>query len=393
VAPERPDQNGQAGPGVAGGAGGARTAIAEARTVFCRYLYLPDPNLVDVVLAVPAGNKLLETDSLWLFLKGPPGSGKTEMVTPFLDLPDWALLVSNLTPSSLISGYVDANAADHSLLPRLNGKTLALKDFTVVLSKNDAERDEIFSILRDCYDGYASKVFGTGRREYRSRFNLVAGVTGAIESAWHLSQLGERFLCWGMAVDHREQARRAMANANREPEMRRELAKATADVLAGLSDQVPVVPEALRERTLTLAYLLARLRTYVARDRNDVVHRAPDVEVPTRIIKQLLRLGQSLAQVRHKAEVTEDEFAILRKVALDSMPAARQTIFRNLVEAKVTTAKQTAQVCRVSESVARRHLDDLVLLGLGKSRDADNRKVEYLLTKEARQEWLMIHQP
>ena len=47
--------------------------------------------------------------------------------------------------------------------------------------------------------------------------------------------------------------------------MRAELARASAGALAGLPD----VPKEIEEKTLTLAFLLARLRTYVDRDRND----------------------------------------------------------------------------------------------------------------------------
>src|SRR5262249_36930826 len=157
------------------------------------------------------------------------------------------------------------------LLPQLDGKTLVIKDFTTILSMNPLARDEVFGILRDAYDGHASKHFGTGRREYKSKFNLLAGVTNAIESAWHLSSLGERFLCFNMPVNHREQADRASKNVNNETTMRREIQEAAAGVLNNLPTIVPSIPEPIRQKTLTLAYLLARLRTYVARDHQDSV--------------------------------------------------------------------------------------------------------------------------
>ena len=61
--------------------------------------------------------------ALWLFLKGPPGSGKTELVSPLKGQTEWATLVSNLTPAALISGYGDPtrDEGDQSLLPQLNG--------------------------------------------------------------------------------------------------------------------------------------------------------------------------------------------------------------------------------------------------------------------------------
>ncbi|MGH7174330.1 MAG: hypothetical protein ACRELG_29030, partial [Gemmataceae bacterium] len=365
-------------------------SIEEAREVFCRHLYLPDPDVVDVVLSVPAGNRLLDTDPLWLFLKGPPGSGKTELLNPLRGLSDWAVLVSNLTPAALISGYVDPEGDDPSLLPQLDGKCLVIKDFTTILAMNPMQRDEIYGILRDVYDGHAAKNFGTGRREYESQFNLLAGVTNAVEKAWHLSALGERFLCWAMQTDHKEQTRRALNNANNEPVMRAELAQAAAGVLAGLPDVIPGIPCTLQEKVQTLAYLLARLRTYVTRDHNDVVHTAPEVEVPTRIVKQLLRLGQSVALVRHRDHLTDAEFAVMRKVAINSVPSARLTLFYELLKAAeeqlMYPVVHYAAQCRISHSPAKRHLDDMILLGLVKS-ETRGRQLYYSLSAEAREDW------
>jgi hypothetical protein len=65
-----------------------------------------------------------------------------------------------------------------------------------------------------------------------------------------------------------------------------------------------------------------------------VVNRAPEVEVPTRIVKQLLRLEQGVALVRHLGCLTDAEFAIMRKVALDSVPLARKAMFNDLMALK-----------------------------------------------------------
>jgi hypothetical protein len=375
------------------GAGGTQvTTIEEAREVFCKYLYLPDPDVVDVVHGVVAGNQLLDTDPLWLMLKGPPGSGKTELLSPLQGRPE-AEFVSNLTSAALISGYGDPtkDESDWSLLPQLDGRCMVVKDFTTILSMNPMQRDEIYGILRDAYDGHASKAFGTGKRQYKSKFNLLAGVTNAIEKAWHLSALGERFLTWGMAVNHREQAKRAMRQNNRE--MKEALARAAAGVLDNIPKVVPAVGVVLQSKTLLLAHLLARLRTFVARDRNDVVHVAPDVEVPTRIVKQLLRLGQSVALVRRKPSVTSAEFKIMRKVALDSVPSARLAVFNELVQlrakGKIGPIDYFAEKCRISHSPARRHLDDMVLLGLAGTK-TQKQMLLYKLSDEVWGEWQEI---
>ncbi len=140
---------------------------------------------------------------------------------------------------------------------------------------------------------------------------------------------------------------------------------------------------------MRLAYLLARLRTYVDRDRTGVVDRPPEVEVPTRLAKQLLRLSQSVALVRGKEFITDDEFIIMKKVALDSAPSARLAVFRYLFACKGGRVAALAKGCRISESSCKRHLHDLVLLGLA-TEETKARTAFFSLNQEARNDWLAV---
>ena len=86
---------------------------------------------------------------------------------------------------------------DHSLLPKLDGKVLVIKDFTALLNMPREARQQILGDLRDAYDGNAAKAFGTHveTRRYTSKFGIMAAVTGAIDKhAAVMQQLGERFL-------------------------------------------------------------------------------------------------------------------------------------------------------------------------------------------------------
>jgi hypothetical protein len=197
-----------------------------------------------------------------------------------------------------------------------------------------------------------------------------------------------------MDCRHQEQAKKALENAEREQQMRRELAEAAAGVLADLPTTIPEIPEKLQSKTLSLAYFLARLRAYVPRDHKDAVRSAPDVEVPTRLTKQLLRLGRSVALVRHKGCLTPAEFAIMRKVALDSIPSTRRAILNELLNLKrrnlVAPYQYFAQQCRISWTPARVQLEDLMLLGLVEKVKDNNGKDAYQLKAETFQEWKTI---
>jgi hypothetical protein len=210
--------------------------------------------------------------------------------------------------------------------------------------------------------------------------------TRAIERNWHRSRLGERFLCYTVETDPEEQVDRAVDNDGKEEQMRQELSDAVGGVLAGLSSVVPTVDYGIKSDTKKLSLLLAKLRCFVERDRNGVAHTAPEVEVPTRLVKQLLTLGRALAMVRGEPEVTDDEFEVMRKVAIDSIPSARLETFKRLLSFDNLTATDVADRCNFSLSVARRHLDDLVLLGLAWT-DSKEKEKRYSIVYEVREQW------
>jgi len=62
-----------------------------------------------------------------------------------------------------------------SLLPKLdNGKILAIKDLTPLISEPGDTRAEVLGQFRDAYDGSSSKAYGTGElRAFESRLVVV----------------------------------------------------------------------------------------------------------------------------------------------------------------------------------------------------------------------------
>jgi hypothetical protein len=105
---------------------------------------------------------LLPRDPLWLFLVGPPSAGKTEVIAALGDIPS-IFPLSSLTPQTFASGF-EGKHGETSLLPRLSGKTLTMKDFGSVLTMYREKKAEIIGQLREIYDGQFSKTWGNGRR-------------------------------------------------------------------------------------------------------------------------------------------------------------------------------------------------------------------------------------
>src|SRR5947207_2882958 len=105
---------------------------------------------MDVALATIATGAS-EGEPVWFYIVGPPSSGKTEPLRAFKDLPS-VFFLSSMSPNSLVSGFT-TKEEDTDLLPKLNGKTLLIKDFTVTLQMTASSRDALLGVLRDAYDG------------------------------------------------------------------------------------------------------------------------------------------------------------------------------------------------------------------------------------------------
>jgi hypothetical protein len=260
-------------------------------------------------------------------------------------------------------------ATDYSLLPKLDGKVVVTKDFTVVHNKPSETRSQILSILRDVYDGYASRALGNCQpKGFHSRFNYLTGMTPDIEKSWSLNTLGERFLLYRIQIkDRREHARRSLRNANKSASIRKELQQAVKEFIDQLPRVTPSVGTAMEEKILDLADLLSTCRTYVHRERNDELTCLPQAELASRVAKQLLRVGQSVALVRGKKSVTDDEFSIMKRIALDSLPTNRRLLLLALWEFRAQpkplgTFQQ--QVSRLAPTTIRRELDNLFQLNV-----------------------------
>ena len=119
--------------------------------VFKKWLHLDSTDPIRVMLAIVV-SQYIDGPPVWMFLVGPPGSAKTATLTA-LNRYDKIYATSSLTTHALISGGNFHDGIDPSLIPRLDGKVMIIKDFTSILAMRDTEKDEIFGILRDAYDG------------------------------------------------------------------------------------------------------------------------------------------------------------------------------------------------------------------------------------------------
>ena len=156
--------------------------IEHYKDVCHRHMVIENDEYIDVIFGTIFANRL-NSKPVWLYLVAPPGGGKTEILQS-LDGPGREIYsLSQLTPQTLISGQIrEKRKSDPSLIPKLDGKVLVIKDFTAILDSKWENVNTITGQLRDAYDGSCKKVFGTGKDDlYESKFGIIAAVTPAID--------------------------------------------------------------------------------------------------------------------------------------------------------------------------------------------------------------------
>ena len=343
-----------------------------------RFLHLDDENAIDVAMAVYVANKF-DADPLWMFFVSPPSTAKTEILMCFDGYPG-AKILSTLTPRSLISGKTAPDAKDCSLLPQLSGKLVALKDFTSVLALRREDRNEIFSQLREIYDGRYAKAFGNeGQfREWAGKIGLMAGVTPAIDKHMIVNQmLGERMLYYRIVTrSYEEIAREAIRHTTQSNPKRMEFRRAVQAFLSQFDSGVPTLiceDIEFEERLAYLALFCSHARSVVLKDRKDQSLEAmPEPEGPARLAKQLNLFAMALAVVRGQTRIDNAIYDVVKKTALDGLPHLRKKTLEALWLMYVGNSNKwfsTKEIAErvgvgVSFSTVKRRLEDLCLLNL-----------------------------
>ena len=337
-------------------------------------LHLTD-NMVDGIAVMFATAFAGRTygDPLWLFVVGPPGGGKSAIIKSFREAAD-CCYTSTFKARALVSGA--ELPQDISLLAQWPQQAVFVKDFTAVKSLPQVEQEEIYGILRDAYDGQFHRQFGNGvERIYNDcYFSLIAGVTDVIHGDQR-AELGERFLKFdwirGAGYNPIQQMEAAIASMEGEKEGDDDLISTTCSFMQREFDyqQTPQPPRLYVDKLLALAQVVALLRTrrpHGARGREDLAYRLR-AEVPTRIIKQLSKLGRCLCFVLGLDKWTPRVYQMLYDVALDTCHGQNQEIFIELSKRPATVADLRLHL-RFSRPTIERRLDEMVEIGyIGKS--------------------------
>jgi hypothetical protein len=352
-------------------AAGTASGLDDVVATFRKWLDLPDPGALEVMIAAYAANRL-SGDPVWVLLVGPSSGGKGEVINPFECLP-FAHQAAHVSEASLLSGTSkDSRSEDATggLLKEVGEFGIfVMKDFTSMFTMNRDERGKALSALRHCYDGsWVRPVGSDGARKlkWRGKLGVLGGVTKAIDSEHEVvAKLGERFLFFRLPriskVEALRQAHKAATTRGNEAAMRMELSKAVRQFIETLNfgAVTPELPAADRDWLGELVTLATRCRSYVARNSyNREIEDPGDSEGPGRMMRALTQLWSGLELIGVKHERRRE---LIQKVALDSMPPARRVTFDYLASTGSTDAEvaEISKTSHYSKQSIRRALQDL----------------------------------
>lgn len=276
-------------------------------------------------------------DPIWLMIISASSGLKTELIRALNKITQIYAL-SSLTSHTLISGQKNY-AKTPSLLLRLEPNTiLTFKDFTTILQMPDAVKNEILSQLREIYDGYYKKPFGTGDEiDWQGKIGFLAGVTEAIDLfQGAYSILGERFVQYRMKQpDRRKATEKGLENSSQMIDIREKMQDMFRDYIDSVSipseENMPKLSESLRGEILEISEFATRARSAVIRDSKtrEIIH-VSEPEMPIRFAKQLSHLMQAFTILGER----DTDRLILRHIALSSLPKNRSKALLELVKSK-----------------------------------------------------------
>jgi hypothetical protein len=363
----------------------------------CLNLAEDDRYISDVLTSVYLSNVVSQvSEPVWIQVIGPPSSHKTESLRPLLTYMD-SIPLSSLTANGLVSGHRDKDGNDPSLILKLDGKNLVIKDMTALHTMPRADRDKVFGDLRDAFDGSCSKASGmSGFTAYKARFGVVCAVTEVVDAfSKESQQLGERFLSFRTfryLPTHRDACiylQHVLSVAAEKAQWRSHLCATVEDAFSAIKTRYahygpPSMSDEIRQQVIILAHLLTQFRT-------TPVNSTPITgEMASRVVQQLVNLGDIHACADNRTEWNEDDLSLIRRIVIDTLPVQRRRLITVLYHNPTICPppmgiEQLSNMSRMTQNEVSDLMAQYSHTGLVDLQVHTNRNYLYSLTPETRE--------
>ena len=364
--------------------------IEETLEIFHNWIHF-DNNYDVTIPSAYAISNFSNTDPGMFGIIAPSGAYKTEIIRAFAEEESkYIYPIDNLTARTFVSGL--KNVED--VIPKLRHKLITIKDFTSLLSKKEDERVQIFSDFREIMDGYLTRKFGSGKEvNYRNiHSSVLFGATKTIEKYYSLnSTLGQRIIFYKPNNDPEKATQQAFKNMNKTDEMRKELNIAIKGLLKHIlthkKDELLHLGDRIKKEVIEslqqYVFITAILRTHVHHDYRGNIEEIPEIEYPTRLFKEIVKIIASHS-ILYEREVNDDDIKAGLAVLISNIPSERLAVISVLLDEAVgdilyerkdgiiiaethpptLSTKRIANTLQFSVGVTKKNLDELLTLGI-----------------------------
>jgi hypothetical protein len=315
----------------------------------------------------------------WLFIIGPSSGGKSMLLKCLSKVSGYSPL-DEFSVSTMLSGAKSSTVQTSYLKTLPNDAFMVFKDFTTYLSKNKEQLGAIVGILRKVYDGDMSKRTGLGEKlDWEGKVGVLGGATSTFHTSMrHFSDMGERIILYqfsqpdnvelGWYVLDEEKSEDDKAN---EEDMRTAFEEYLDNSGFEAFTILPKLTNEIKADLIDLADMTTRARSAVERDQYSQDKRIIAVhfrEQIARFLKEMKAIAYGLIRINEHdglgVALTNQDKAILYRLALDSIPMNRRLILEALTRFGTMTTERLSIQIGFDEKTIRFEVLDLVAHGM-----------------------------
>ena len=338
--------------------------------------YVEDKALFPLLIAITIGAKL-NAPPVWIYIIGPSSGGKSTVMSVLNKVP-FITALSDLTTNTFLSG-AKATGKETSLLKKLgNNFVITMKDFTTMISKDDASKGPIIAQMREIYDGHIVKATGNGdyiewgskEKPNKGTF-IMAATEGIYKIQSEFADMGTRAINYVFVPqDRKKTARAALTNkrnhnksADKLGEIQKHVAEFILDKILNAPEEFPLIDKELEEEIIDVADLASMCRSVVDRDYKGEVNLALSAEFPMRMAEQLLAIAQFMTYA-NDGVLTNDMKNTIYKTAFDSIPKQRRIVLEVLASYQMIDVIAAGMKINYPSELVRKWVEDLHMFGI-----------------------------
>lgn len=366
--------------------------IEQVNTVYFDTFFTSDKGIIPLIAAITISTKT-KRDPVWLLIIGPPGNGKSEIVSILYKVP-YVHQVSNLTENTLLSGMKSVTG-ETSLLKKIGSNgMIVMKDYTTILSMRSERKEMIEAQMREVFDGYVTKKTGNGNDpEWRGKINFIGAVTEEIYAHGSMAAKGMRALNYVMDIStddtRKMMAYRARKNTNNISEKRDELQDVFKQYIEFfIKNKLPkpgeqiTLDEQLEKDIIDLCNFTTKAMSSTTRNFRGELELVHSATAPTRMSQEIFCVAE-MFHLMYDGNIPDYCKKVLYKLAIDTIPKQRRIVIEALTRYKETPVRALSEHIGYPEETVIKWLEDLNSLDvIARRKDIAKSAVNWFLRDE-----------